>query len=220
MTISATSSGSGGNGSNTTVVLSGVTVPAGAIIVVAVTEASGDALLGSVSDSAGNSYSLITSADAGGSSFYESGIFYSTTGNALSGGSLTYTKHNGVANTAISAVYVTGAKASSPLDTAVTQRATGSSSAPSVTSGTPTSQGELFIATVGWPNATLTQDSGHGWASPPAQGSSTANVAGGNQINSTAAALTFSPALGSAQSWAAFVIGFKPATRPGMFAVL
>ena len=225
MTISIVNAGVGGNSTGATATISGVTVPAGAIIVVLVGEASGASSLGSVSDSAGNSYSIITQAANDGSPvFGVGGIFYSTTGNALSNGTITYTKQSSPDAASLSAVYVTGAAATNPLDTAVTASATGLSTNPSVTSGTPATNCELFIGALSWsPNSgTFGEDGGNGWATPPNQGTSESFtvVAGGSQVNGSYGAKTFAPSLSASFKWAAFIIGFKAPPSGRFLAIL
>jgi hypothetical protein len=212
----------GGDGSGASSVSISGSIPAYSIIVVLVTEGGLSASLGSLSDSAGNIYNLIASARPGGNNG-AGGLFYSTTGNALNSQNITYTKSRSTSNVSISVVYVTGVVSISPLDSSVTASGTGDSASPHVMSGTPRVPGELFVAAVSYDTGTsFTQDSGHGWATPPNQGSSEsqAQVAGGSQINSGVGALTFAPSLGAPANWAAFVVGFKPNSARGMLLVL
>jgi hypothetical protein len=190
----------------------GVSVPAGAVVVV-VASCPGAGASDTVTDSQGNSYTLISTVAGYGS------IFYSVLSTGLTGSptfsrdSITYDA-TGIGGIALSAMSITGVAASSPLDAAVTARASGGSgSSPSVTSGTPSSAGEAMVAGLAYDSgATFTQDTTNGWSTPPARAVSTINdvAVGGSQVVAGAAAKTFAPTLSSGSNWAAWIIGFLP----------
>ena len=187
-------------------------VPSGALIIVCVSEHVAS-LSGSVADTHNTPYSSITGLDV---STQLGRLFYFPNATALvSGDTITYTK-TGIVAAAMSAFYVTGALASSPLDTAVTASASGNSTAPSVTSGTPGVAGELMVAFVACAlRSTYTQDTTNGWATPPVQATTgtlitSTDVSGGNQVNAGTGTKVFAPTLGTIIAWDAFVVGFKP----------
>jgi hypothetical protein len=136
-----------GAGATITVTVPAGGVPAGSLIFVAATDLATTAG-GSVVDTAGNTYTLISSVarnGAGANGFVRT--YYAKNSTALaSGNSITLTKVDGTARGAMTALYATGMNTSAPLDLAVT--ATGSSAAPSVASGAPAVAGELFIGVV------------------------------------------------------------------------
>jgi hypothetical protein len=81
----------------------------------------------------------------------------------------------------------------------------------------------MFIGCVIDEGANFTQDSGHGWATPPNAATSSGpsvSVAGGNQVNSGVGTLTFAPTLNVAVAWAAFIVGFRPLSGGGFLAIL
>ena len=199
---------SGSSGPN--LLLSGVTIPAGALICVAITTI-GSSTTGSVNDSVnGPTYTLATSYQIGAILNVELHYFYNSA--ALSGASLTYRKGKSNDLTSMSAFYVTGSQTSSdPLDL-VTTPTGGSSTSPSITSGTPAASGELFVGAVGWVlSDTFTQASL--WAAPPtAELIAGANIAGGYLVNAGAGAETYAPTLVStAETWGALLVSFKVA---------
>lgn len=203
-------------GGTSTVTVTGVTVPAGALICVLVEEGL-TTTLGTISDGSSNSYvgiSLKQNNNNGGTSG-TGNIYYVKNSAALNNATITYTKA-GSGSACISALYATGIDTVNPLDTAVTATAAGTGTSPSVTSGTPSQAGELFISGVTWPGATgdaFTQDSGHNWVAPFTYEHtvSFSNCAGGNQVNSGTGTITFAPTIPS-HGWAAFVVGFKQAS--------
>lgn len=200
-----TNIGTNSNTTGATLTLTGVTVPAGSLIIVIVDENGSNVALGSVADGV-NTYS------SAGSTFGK--IFFAANA-SLSGGTITYTKNVSGDTATISAAYATGVATVSPLDAAVTATATGSGTSPSVTSGTPGQSGELFIgmvsplATSG--SITMTQDAGHGWSFPPNFVDTTVTaVGGGNQVNAGTGTKIFAPTLtGTSITWDAGVFGFK-----------
>jgi hypothetical protein len=187
-------------------------VPSGCIIVVQVAESANSAPAGSVADSASNTYVAEVGANHSGATAQGFGRVFDVVGAAalVNTNTITYTKAVSGSAASISACYVTGAATTSPLDTAVTASATGNSTTPSVTSGTPTIAGELFIGFSSENNVRVyTQASG--WASPP----TLVNAAipftlGGNRVNAGAGTLTYNPTLAISANWMAAVIAYKP----------
>jgi hypothetical protein len=211
-------------------------VPAGALICVAVCDRTNSVPAGSVSDSAGNTYSAIVGANLNGATASGYGrIFYAWNVAALvSGNTITFTKASSN-NGGLSAFYATGIDAAAdPKDTAVTASSTSNSTTPSITSGTASVAGELFVAAtpragaIGGPDS-FTQDTGHGWAAPfndvGGNGGADSRVSGGNQVNSGTGAITYAPTYGTAHSQCALICAFKPLASvtmpaaPGAFAL-
>lgn len=211
MAIVVTDNGGATNVSGTTLAKTAVTVAAGSLIVVRSAETG--TTLGTVTDSAGNTYTAITSVHPGGGvSTGTTGLFYCKNCLALSSGTVTFHK-TASGNCAIAVMSATGIDTVAPLDTAVTNTATGSSAAPSVTSGSPAVSGELFVAVADWATSsrTGTQDTGDGWAAPPV--AQTLDI-GGNQVNAGTGTLTYAPTLSGTSVWGAIIVAFKPPTIP------
>lgn len=226
MTISVSDIASASSTAGTTIVATVPVggVPSGALIVVGVVEKN-SSVGGSVTDSKGNTYTLAkgllynSSADFGA-------IFYSPNAIALvSGDSITFTKAASGDTTAIDAIYATGILASSPLDTAVTASASGSSTSPLVTSGTPAMAGELLVALCAWDgNNSDTYSQAAGFASPFVRVNASATnhrpiMCGGYEVNAGSAAQTFAPTITS-NAWAAIIAGFKPAIAASVVPIL
>jgi hypothetical protein len=203
-------------------------VPAGALIVVVVTQlTAATAVNGTMTDNAAggaNSYTVGASniVDIVGVAWVRGIIFYAYNVNALASGKvITYTPTGGSVNSAMSAFYVTGEQTSSaPLDASVTAVASNiGNTQPTVTSGTPGVSGELFVGAVlqgivG--TLSFTQDAANGWAVPPneADDTTSALAAGGNQINAGTGTKTFAPTLGSgtpSNGVVSLIVGFKVA---------
>jgi hypothetical protein len=202
-----TNVGTNANGTgNATVTVTGATVPAASLIIVAVAEG-GAAAIGTVSDGV-NTYSA--SPTVGVTSKFA--IFYAPNA-SLSGGTITFTKNGSTHNAAMTVAYASNIATSSPLDTAVTVSTTATSSTPTVTSGTPAQSGELFIGVIGWTNsaAIFTQDSGNGWAAPPNNSGATGAeaIAGGSQVNVGTGTKTYAPTFSGAASLVEQVVGFQ-----------
>jgi len=223
--IIVTNIGTASNTSGATVTLTGVTVPAGALIFVVAVEYIGgtNTTGGSISDATNGSYTAGTALPNGDNPSYVQyrgfgRYYYFPNSGALSGATITYTKNSNNAQAAISAFYATGILATSPLDTAVTASNSDSPSTNplfTLTSGTPSVAGELMVAVVttdatGW----FVQDTGHGWAVPPISvyTGGTGEINGGTQVNTGTGTKSFSPGnnSGQARNYAAWVLGFKP----------
>lgn len=144
MAISVTNIGTatGSSGGSLAVTVPAGGVPAGALIVVVVSEGA-STVGGSVADTAGNTYTAVTGVfnNAASASGYGR-MYYALNATALAqNNTITFTRQTSGSNAAMSAMYATGIQTASALDTAVTNTATGSSTTPSVTSGTLLSAG-------------------------------------------------------------------------------
>lgn len=208
----STNIGTANSTTGATVALGSVTSPAGSTIVVFAGEA-GQGTIGSVADTAGNTYLPITSTlqDVSGSGVL--GAFYCHNALALNNGTITYTKNLSGSSASISALYLTNV-ASSSLDTTVTATALGSSTAISVTSGVAQA-GDIIVAGVGYgSNAAYVQAAG--FSAPPntSVAGTVETVAGGTLVNSGVGTTTFSTTLGSAVNWGAIIVGFKSSLTP------
>jgi uncharacterized protein (TIGR02217 family) len=212
-----------GNLSGATLAISGTAVPTGALIVVIVAEANTTGPGGSVADAVGNTYVSGPSVEMNGSAsngFIQ--LYYVTSAIALtSGNAITYTKAVSGSNAGITAFYATGA---SPLDSGATATAVGSSSTPSVTSGSPSIAGDLFVAAVGYNSGTavtFTQDGT--WPTPSLLAQYYASPSGSNpgptlgmgtRVNAGVGTERYAPTLSSTHAWAALVVAFKAASTP------
>ena len=219
----ATNIGTAASNSGPTCALTGVNAPAGSMIVVCVNVDDGTHG-GSCSDSVNGSYTFGTQQLLGGGSNGYGQFFYFPNSSALSGATITYTKASSGSYVAMSVFYVTGARSTSPIDTATVATAAGTSTSPSVTSGVPTSQYELmigFLAFDGNGGGSYTQASG--FSTPPNlvsaafPSSLTGVAAGGNELNTSKSAVTFNPTItGSVNYWAAIIFGIIPGGGAGV----
>lgn len=218
MAIVVTNIGTNGNFSGTTLALSSVTVPAGALIVVGTGESANTVSgTGSLADSAGNTYARVSNYFNNAAANGVGVVWYCVNAKAISAGTITLTKNVSGNDAAISAFYATGIGA---IDATITASGTGSTNSPTLTSGTPSGSNELFVGFAiysGQTNTlTYTQDTTNGWATPPTfftendglNGS--VAVGGGTQVNATSLARTFHPTTGGvAGGTATFILGFK-----------
>src|SRR5215469_8710423 len=214
MTISVTNITTGSSTSGATVAITtGIAVPVGAMIVIAVCDASTSGS-GSCTDSGSNVYTggtLVGLNNAQGTNGFVR-IFTAPVKTALTAANtITYTKGASGTVACVSAFFAQGTLGL--IDTGINNTATGSSTSPSVTSGTPQRSGSLFIACVGYGNSgTYTQDATHNWATPftAVTGSTTRGLGGGNQIGgATVATIIFNPTLGTTGVWGAVVTGLQ-----------
>lgn len=202
--------GAGGGGAASVTVGSGG-IPAGSTIVVLGNSSAGNFSGTAVTDTAGNTYVLK------GSSSYSAGslaaIWVVQNCSALVSGN-TITVHVPVGQLSIAALALVGVPASS-LDLTTTPTV-GTSSTPSITSGTPTMAGEIFVAGLAYvavsPTTTFTQAAG--WSTPfdsiTASGV-VQNLAGGSRIQTgSAAPFTYAPSLSASNKWGLFLLTFKP----------
>lgn len=221
MAISVTgiATGTGGVSSTTfSITVPAGGVPSGALLLAFLSSASASGTP-TISDTASNSFTSFGLQ-------YGNGIaangyaqpWYAKNCNALSSGNtivFTYVANFGGASG--SAIYATGIDTTAPLDTSVTATAGGSSTTPSVTSGTPGVAGELFVSWVFLKNlnglTTATNDTGHGWTAPFSKvaGGAYSHHYAGYQINSGSSAITYAPTFSVTGTWATGVAGFKAA---------
>lgn len=225
MALAATNIGtnSSDSGASSTVSV-GSTLAVGSIVVILCGEYTSTATPGTVADSQGNSYSLISSGNPNNNTGY--GIFsvyYAVLSKALVGGTdtITYTKHTSGNDAMTTAWVMTGAGI---LDTGVTASTYGSSSSPSVTGGAPVGTNDYILGLLGMAGSvsdSFTQDSTHAAYSTPPNRSNDAGsglwLAGGGVLNTGSGALTYAPTTTS-RPWIAFMIGFKPPTTTNLSA--
>lgn len=208
MAFTVTSQGGGANNTGTFVSMNPTSnIVGGSLIVVVVGSNDTSLRLTGVSDSAGNTYTLAKNSAVSGR---VAGIWYCLNATALTTSStISYTKttnNSGVGISVCSATY-TGIL-SLDLNTNPT---TGNSTAPSITSGTPSTAGELFIGAVGAGHnsgGTFTQASGWSNCLTFEAGAGVGSAMGGFQVNAGTGTLTYNPTI-STSFWNAFLISFK-----------
>jgi hypothetical protein len=214
--------GTGGGGATTnTITVPAGGVPKGAMIVLGVTEGgTGAETPGRAFDSVGNQYQLLTYRYQNNGVASGLGALYycpATQAALASAQTISYTLGLSGDTCALSAFYATGQLGTNDtVDWSVLRTATGASATPSVASGVATTPGELFVGWLAWDNAsTVTQDNLHApWSTPPNLvniSTNTFNGFGGNFVNSGTTAKTYAPTMGTGQSWAIFIAGFRPA---------
>lgn len=221
---SPTSVGTAQNGSGVaTIVISGATVPAGALLLVATLE-HGVAVNGAITNSVGDAFSVDSvNLNGGGSEF--SMQIASTTTKGLSSGTITYTAHIPADACVMSAWYVTGQMAA-PLDTVATPVNTSSSgSTISITSAAPALPGEMFFGVVGLDPGTVAVTNPGGWSVPPnnaIQGTAPNQilVGGGFILNAGSSAATWAPTIISGTHAGAMLVSYKVGTPPPNFVKL
>jgi hypothetical protein len=215
-------------GSSTTVTGGAVTitvgaggVPSGAHIIV-VASWNLTVVQPTITDSASNSYLISGSGSAQSNNNNPSNgagaIYRSRTGGALANGNTIVVTLGGIATAAaVDAFYATGLQAVT-ADSTSYNVSFGSSTTPSVTSGIPVAQGELFVAMVTGATtiSSFTQDTTNAsWGTSPPAGSisNTAPVLGvGFVVNTGLGTLTYAPTFGTSDAWAATIIGYPPDT--------
>ena len=206
-------------------------VPAGSLIVLFADEQRASYVVthGTVVDTKSNVYNYLPSIENdvidGGNGAGFGSIVYAYNSIALvSGDTITYTA-GGSGDLAISAYYATGIQtASDPLDATVTATRTGNlngiNPTLTLTSGTPSTGGELFAGFISsFALGTYTQDTTHGWSAPLnlATSNSNAFVAGGHLVNAGTGTKIFSPTATGNYAYAMWIIGFKPAPPSSTF---
>lgn len=176
-----------------TVLFTGLTIPAGALVVLGVSDVSATSTLGTVTDSAGNAWSNTGWTDnaAGGAS-----IFWSRLTNPLNAGTITVTSRSGAGTIAAGGMWATG-PAAAPYDAAAFGTTGVTSAAPTCISGAPSAAGELFFGmwAAGAVARTVTNDPGwtsHGVVNPTA---ALYGLAVASRINTGTGALTYAPTL-------------------------
>jgi hypothetical protein len=211
-----TSLGTNNNNSGATLAITGVTVPAGAHIVVFIYERNTSAVAGTVTDgvNAGN-YTSDATLRANPNALTANGyaqIHYRRNSAALTGATLTYNKQAS-GRCVMSAAYITGVKDVAPT---VSVNATGTGTTPSVASGViPDVLTALLggAAIAGAATADTFTITGNLTATPPftdATNSGFARVRGGNLASTTTASKIFSATIAT-NPWAAFMVGWPVA---------
>jgi hypothetical protein len=219
LSITITDIGAAVSTTGSTIALSGVTVPAAAIVVLS--QESTNFSSSSITDTAGNTYTKIFGPIFlnGGSS---NGVaaWLCQTALALSSGTITYHR-TGSASGSISACYVSG-MTNPVIDTAVSQSTTGTNSGSghppyTLVSGSPAGAGEVFFAAcaIGPSGNFLTLDTGNGWSHPPDNtggGGGADTPCYGAQVNAGTGTVTSAPQQSgffASYSFAGFVIAIK-----------
>ena len=220
MAISVTTVGSvlGSTGTTTALTVPAGGVPSGALIVAAVQDRSTVSSGGSVADSSSNTWAAIVALDCAGTSNGFGCVYYTYNATALSSGNtITHTKVTSGEKVALSVLYATGIDTSAPLDTAVTASASGTGTPFSVTSGTPSQSGELFLGVLS-EKSSQTWTNTSPWTTPFDFIATSGNgVGGANQVNSGTGTKTFSETITGTPNWAAFIVGFKAPAAAGGF---
>lgn len=216
MAWSITSIGSNTGAAGATLTLTGVTVPAGALIIVCTVE-NGAAAIGTVSDSVNGSYTNINNGNFG----TVGGIFYFNNTASLSSATITFTKNASGNDTDIAAFYATGQATSSVVDTAASATNFSGGGNPTVTSGTPANSGDLFVGMAG-PNTNVvswTQSTGFTNAIGSAGVVSVCSLGLGYAVNAGTTALTYNPTVGTAGAYPACIAAFIAggAATPAVF---
>jgi hypothetical protein len=192
------------------------TIAVGSLVVVAA--AQNAAVLGStaIADSQSNTYTLITDVFPSGGTNFEA-LYYSVLTTALVGGTdtITLTKTTSGTAAALSVLSATG-NSSTPLDTSVTATTSGSAGIGTLTSGTPSVAGELFVAFVGAADAfdSLASDTTNSWTTPPfaLQITVAPHSVGAYQVNAGTGTKIYAPTTMYAGFWGIIIAGFKPGT--------
>jgi hypothetical protein len=209
-----------GTGVNTVAITVGAGgVPAGSLIVVGCADSSSATTLMACTDTAGNTYQRNSQLLNGNTALgYETSYFAWNTAALVNGNTITVTLGQTGKNAAVSAFYCTGALTSAtPLEFNTVPNA-GSSTTPTVgPSNVPAANGNLFVYFVGTDGTsadTFTQDSiNAAWTNFPVRagiaGAGGPTIAGGAFIQSTAAALSAAPVLGTSRDWGIIIRSFK-----------
>lgn len=213
--ISATNINTAVGSTGTTLTISGVTVAAGSLVVVATNEHSN--ACGSLSDGT-NNYTKLTSGSFIGA-FITCVFYHYYPSGGLSGATLTFTRNQSGSNASMSALYVSGSNGG--FDASVTAVNSGTSQAPTVTSGPSTVAGELVLAIVGYDTAATFTAAASFPAPFDAAIENFASTAGGNFVNPSASTtVQYNSAaanlLGSISDWGAITVGVKPAVSSAL----
>lgn len=208
--------GQANNISGATLVLTlGVSVPPGALIIVAVCDRSTGAGAGTLADSKSNSWQSVQQ-NMNGVPNGDGYCFFAYNCIGMSAGdTITFTKLVSGDRAALSAFYVTGADITNPLDISTTAAVVGGGSQPTITSGVPFVANELFVGLLfdRGNGGTFTQ--GAGFATPPIQSTSggtgpDGRTDGGTAIQTTPLAMTYAPTVGTVTAGAIMLLSFRP----------
>lgn len=210
--------------SGTMVTTTGVAVPTGSLILVAVRDDTSSVGTRTCVDSKSNTYTTVSQVAINNNTGLGAvTLFYAWNCIALtSTDTITVSSAHTSEIIQMTACYASGIQTSSdPQDTAVKATNTGVSTTPSVTSGTPVQAGELFVGVlgVGITEATdegFNQDTGNGWAAPPnrrfnTDGTRGGSVEGGTLVNAGTGTKTYAPTTNVSQNWGIIITGFKHA---------
>jgi hypothetical protein len=210
-------SGNGG-GPTTQAITTGVAVPAGSLIVVAVVEHN-NVIGGSITDTAGNTYTRIVAEEFNSTQEFGA-IFYAWNCLALTAtGTITYTCQSAASARCMTACFAVGiVNNNDPHESSVDAMTTGTSTTPSVTSGTPTQASTLLIGAT-YISATgigFTLPSGWSTAAPVSNGGTLVGLQLSFEVLTAIAATTYNPTLGNSVAWGNAVTGFKVAASPNL----
>lgn len=210
--VAITDLGTAADTASATCALTGVTVPAGATILMMAYEKTTTGSGGTFADTGGsNAYLSLTGGFPNNTQNQGLvGVWQVPNASALSGATITYTKNTSGVQTQISGAYLTNT-------TGITTGTfnAGLSTNPSATISS-TSSGEIIIGWVGF-NAvsgdTFTQDSANGsYATPPdiliANGN---GIAGGSFIKGAAGSISYAPSISNSRTWGAIIAAYAAA---------
>jgi hypothetical protein len=211
-----------GTGVNTVAITVGAGgVPAGSFIFVGCADSSAATTLMACTDTAGNTYPKTAQPLNGvAANGYVVGYYAWNAKALVNGDTITVTLGQTGKNAAISAFYCTGVRGSSdPAEYFVIPNAGSSTTPTDGPSSVPAADGDLFVyfvATDGPSSDTFTQDSTNAaWTNFPVRtglaGAAGPTIAGGAFIQTTAAALTAAPILGTSRDWGIRMVAFKAA---------
>lgn len=199
--------GSNTAASGSTVALTGVTIANGDLVLVGGlvrTGVAGDTT--TVTDSAGDTFTLYEFPASGVGSIRTFVAFAKTTG--LSSGSVTVTTTGTISAAGLSVEDVSGFNTTTPEDTGVKATASATSAAPTITSGAAAQANDLLYSSFQYGNQTYTEDGT--WTNTANNvGNANGKFATGYIINAGTAAVTRTGAISSAL-WRGIVIGIAP----------
>lgn len=211
-----------GSGSGTTSAASqsiaGITAAAGTLVVVggSVRVVGSSATGVSVSDSAGNSYTVHYEANAAASWTGFAFVAFCVLTNALSGGTITVTRIGSANIDAFCMGAASWTGGSGAEDTAVLATANGTSNTPSVTGNAASQANDLLIAVCGYPlgsGSNYTEDTADGWTNLfDISTAGTVNTFGmAYQVNSGTAGIKHAPTITGSTKWAEVTFALAPA---------
>src|SRR5262245_38705478 len=149
--------GAGANNAGSSSLTVSASVAAGDIIAVSTLDDTAQIILGSVTDSGGNTYTAVSQGAMFGFSGC-CGIWYALCVTPLTSGvsTITFTRA-GVVGSCLSALKASGGDRGTPFDAATANAAQGNALTMTVTSGTPSRENQLFVACNGLRAGTGTQ---------------------------------------------------------------
>lgn len=190
-------------------------VPAGAMIVLEIANHNSASVVpSSVTDSAGNTYTLISSIN---SSAVSETLAYALNATALASGSTITITFPSARNAAAAAYYVTGIATASAVDQQASNT-TGSSATPSVGPTSATTQAdELIIGLFGYSNSrTFTPGSGYTALATVESTGTVRGTTGEYKIVSATGAQTADGTFNSSATFAGLIVTFKGAAATGV----